>query len=154
MSSEQLDGIRKCLCRSGSRSQPRQGPKPGRKRRWRGFPGAPSGAGRGVSPRIPRIGAELGAWSRLRPADAVRGRRGRGYIVACGSSFFLTGRRYENSVLFEDISLWGGLKRRSTEYSVHFSTISSFCGLHSLCFFSGIVPQPYATIIINKSSIL
>ena len=45
MSSEQLVGIRKCLYRSGSRSQPRQGPKPGRKRRWRGFPGAPSGAG-------------------------------------------------------------------------------------------------------------
>jgi len=68
--------------------------------------------------------------------------------------WFLTGRRYENSVLFEDISLGRGLKRRSTEYSVHFSTISSFCGLHSLCFFSGIVPQPYATFIIDKSSVL
>ena len=86
MSSEQLDGIRKYLYRSGSRSQPRQGPKLGRKRRWRGFPGAPSGAGRGVSPRIPRIGAELGAWSRLRPADRVRGRRGRGDMFGRGSS--------------------------------------------------------------------
>ena len=61
MSSEQLVGIRKCLHRSGSRSQPRQGPKlgrtvqphgqhvpqgqePGRKRRWRGVFEAPLGA--------------------------------------------------------------------------------------------------------------
>ena len=85
-------------------SQPRQGPKLGRKRRWRGLPGAPSGAGRGVSPRIPRIGTEFGTWSRLRPADAVRGRRGRGDIVACGSSVFFDGAKIrkilQNSVWF------------------------------------------------------
>ena len=115
MSSEQLDGIWKCLCRSGSRSQPRQGPKPGRtaqprgqhvpqgqkldrKRRWRGFPGAPSGAGRGVSPRIPRIGAELGAWSRPRPAEGVRGRRERGDMFGRGSYTIV--RRCKSSIFF------------------------------------------------------
>ena len=125
MSSEQLDGIWKCLYRSGSRSQPRQGPKLGRtaqprgqhvpqgqklgrKRRWRGFPGAPSGAGRGVSPRVPRIGAELGAGSRLRPADGVWGRGGRGdmfgrgsYTIVrrCKSSIFSVAIRSEMEVL-------------------------------------------------------
>jgi len=39
--------LRKRLHKSDVRCRPRQGPKPGRKRRWRGFPGAPSGAGRG-----------------------------------------------------------------------------------------------------------
>ena len=113
MSSEQLDGIRKCLCRSGSRSQPRQGPKLGRtaqprgqhvpqgqklgrKRRWRGFPEAPSGAGRGVSPRIPRIVAELGAWSRPRPADGVRGCGGRGDMFGRGSYAIV--RRCKSSI--------------------------------------------------------
>ena len=98
MSSEQLVGIRKCLYRSGSRSQPRQGPKPGRKRMRRGFPGAPSGAGRGVSPRIPRIGAELGAWSRPRPADGARGRRGRGDMF--GRSSYAIVRRCKSSIFF------------------------------------------------------
>ena len=98
MSSEQLVGIRKCLYRSGSRSQPRQGPKLGRKRRLRGFPGAPSGAGRGVSPRIPRIGAELGAWSRPRPADGVRGRRGGGDMFGRGSYTLV--RRCKSSIFF------------------------------------------------------
>ena len=93
MSSEQLDGIRKCLCRSGSRSRPRQGPKLGRKRRWRGFPGTPLGAGRGVSPRVPRIGAELGAGSRLRPADGVRGRRVRGDMFGRGSLVVFDGAK-------------------------------------------------------------
>ena len=96
VSSEQLVGIRKCLCRSGSRSQPRQGPKPGRKRRWRGFPGAPSGAGRGVSPRVPRIVAELGAWSRPRPADEARGRRVRGDMFGRGSYALV--RRCKSSI--------------------------------------------------------
>ena len=91
-----IDRIRKCLYRSGSRSRPRQGPKPGRKRRWRGFPGAPSGAGRGVSPRVPRIGAELGAWSRLRPADEARGRRGRGDMFGRGSYTLV--RRCKSSI--------------------------------------------------------
>ena len=77
--------LRERLHKSDVRSQPRQGPKPGRKRRWRGFLGAPSGAGRGVSPRVPRIGAELGAWSRLRPADGVWGRGGRGDMFGLGS---------------------------------------------------------------------
>lgn len=97
MSSEQLVGIRKCLYRSG-RSQPRQGPKLGRKRRWRGFPGAPSGAGRGVSPRVPRIGEELGAGSRLRPADGARGRRGRGDMFGHGSYAIV--RRCKSSIFF------------------------------------------------------
>ena len=102
MSSEQLDGIRKCLRRSDSRSQPRQGPKPGRKRRWRGFPGAPSGAGRGVSPRVPRIGTELGAWSSLRPADGVRGRGGRGDMFGRGSYAIV--RRCKSSIFFRSNS--------------------------------------------------
>ena len=104
MSSEQLVGIRKRLYRSDVLCQPRQGPKLGRKRRWRGFPGAPSGAGRGVSPRVPRIGAELGAWSRLRPADGVRGRGGRGDMFGRGSSVVFDGAKIrkilQNSVWF------------------------------------------------------
>ncbi len=93
-----MDGIRKCLCRPDALCQPRQGPKLGRKRRWRGFPGAPSGAGRGVSPRIPRIGAELGAWSRPRPADEARGRRGRGDMFGRGSYAIV--RRCKSSIFF------------------------------------------------------
>ena len=107
--------LRERLHKSDVRSRPRQGPKLGRtaqprgqhvpqgqklgrKRRWRGFPGAPSGAGRGVSPRIPRIGAELGAWSRLRPADGVRGRGGRGDMFGRGS--YVIVRRCKSSVFF------------------------------------------------------
>ena len=67
-------------------------------------PGAPSGAGRGVSPRVPRIGAELGAWSRLRPADGVRGRGGRGDMFGRGSSVVFDGAKIrkilQNSVWF------------------------------------------------------
>ena len=96
--------------RNPAASRSRQGPKLGRKRRWRGLPGAPSGAGRGVSPRIPRIGAELGAWSRLRPADEARGRRGRGnmfgrgsYAIVrrCKSSIFSVAIRSEMEVLLD-----------------------------------------------------
>ncbi len=90
--------LRERLHKSDVRSQPRQGQKPGRKRRWRGFPGAPSGAGRGVSPRVPRIGAELGAWSRLRPADGVRGRGGRGDMFGRGSYAIV--RRCKSSIFF------------------------------------------------------
>ena len=46
-----------------------QGLKPGRKRRRRGFPQAPSGAGRGVDSRIVRICAE-------RYTDTLRGATG------------------------------------------------------------------------------
>ena len=75
-----------------------QGQKLGRKRRWRGSPGAPSGAGRGVSPRVPRIGTELGAWSRLRPADGVLGRGGRGDMFGRGSYAIV--RRCKSSIFF------------------------------------------------------
>jgi len=64
----------------------------------RGFPGAPSGAGRGVSPRVPRIGAELGAWSRPRPADEARGRGGRGDMFGRGSYAIV--RRCKSSIFF------------------------------------------------------
>ena len=90
--------LRERLHKSDVRSQPRQGPKPGRKRRWCGFPGAPSGAGRGVSPRVPRIGAELGAGSRPRPADGVLGRGGRGDMFGRGSYTIV--RRCKSSIFF------------------------------------------------------
>ena len=90
--------LRERLHKSDVRSRPRQGRKPGRKRRWRGFHEAPSGAGRGVSPRIPRIGAELGAWSRPRPADGARGRRGRGDMF--GRSSYAIVRRCKSSIFF------------------------------------------------------
>ena len=105
--------LRERLHKSDVRCRPRQGRKPGRtaqprgqhvpqgqklgrKRRWRGFPGAPLGAGRGVSPRVLRIGAELGAWSRLRPADEARGRRGRGDMFGRGSYTLV--RRCKSSI--------------------------------------------------------
>ncbi len=84
--------------RNPAASMSRQGPKLGRERRWRGFPGAPSGAGRGVSPCVPRIGTELGAWSRLRPADGVRGRGRRGDMFGRGSYTLV--RRCKSSIFF------------------------------------------------------
>ena len=63
-----------------------------------------------MSPRVPRIGAELGAWSRLHPADGVRGRGewgdmfGRGsYAIVrwCKSSIFLVAIRSEMEVLLD-----------------------------------------------------
>ena len=161
MSSEQLDGIRKCLYRSGSRSQPRQGPKLGRtaqprgqhvpqgqklgrKRRWRRFPGAPSGAGRGVSPRIPRIGAELGAWSRLRPADGVRGRGWRGdmfgrgsytLVQRCKSSIFFVAIRSAMEVSASSQAHWCSLEvpldAARCRYSVHWRD-SRFSAKHGV----------------------
>jgi len=61
-----------------------------------GVPGAPSGAGRGVSPRILRIlriGAEPGAWGRPRPAEGVRGRGGEGDMFGRGSLVVFDGAR-------------------------------------------------------------
>ena len=51
-----------------------------------------------MSPRVPRIGAELGAWSRLRPADEARGRRGRGDMFGRGSYTLV--RRCKSSIFF------------------------------------------------------
>ena len=51
-----------------------------------------------MSPRIPRIGTELGAWSRPRPADGVRGRGGRGDMFGRGSYAIV--RRCKSSIFF------------------------------------------------------
>ena len=56
------------------------------------------GVYRRVSPRIPRIGAELGAWSRPRPADMVRGRGERGDMFGRGSYAIV--RRCKSSIFF------------------------------------------------------
>jgi len=51
-----------------------------------------------VSPRIAQIGAELGAWSRLRPADVVRGGGGRDDMFGRGS--YTQVRRCKSSIFF------------------------------------------------------
>ena len=109
-----------------------QGQKLGRKRMRRGFPEAPSGAGRGVSPRVPRIGAELGAWSRPRPADRMRGRGGRGdmfgrgsytLVRRCKSSIFSVAIRSEMEVSASSQTHWCSLEvpfdDARCRYSVH-----------------------------------
>jgi len=72
-----------------------------------------------VSPRVPRIGTELGAWSRPRPADGVRGRGGRGdmfgrgsYAIVrrCKSSIFSVAIRNEMEVSASSQTHWCSLE--------------------------------------------
>ena len=59
-----------------------QGQKPGRERMRCGVPGAPLGAGRGVSPRIACIGADMGAGFLRISAGYMKGRQS--YAVLMG----------------------------------------------------------------------
>ena len=135
--------------RSRTAARPRQGPKPsrtalprdrhvpqgqklGRKRRWRGFPGAPSWAGRGVSPRVPRIGTEASARNRPRPADGVRGRGWRGDMFGRGSYAIV--RRCKSSIfsvaIQSAVEVSASLQTRRCSLEVPLDAARCRCSVH------------------------